>query len=148
MNARSERARHARLPADADHWFTRAKATLLGQLPCRRGCSRCCMGPFAITILDVAGLQQGMASLDQTVRDDIQARALSQLTIFEASFPRLAESPFLDSWNDQELDSLVAQFADLPCPALDADGSCRVYPFRPVTCRTMGIPVEADGRVE
>ena len=81
------------------------------------------MGPFAVTILDVAELQQGMASLDQMVQDDIQARALSQ-------------------------SSFVAQFADLPCPALDADGSCRVYPFRPVTCRMMGIPVEADGRVE
>ncbi len=146
MNALSDR--HARLRADADHWFTRAKAALLEQLPCRRGCSRCCVGPFAITILDVAELQQGMASLDQTVREGIQTRALSQMTTFEASFPRLTESPFLDSWSDQELDKLVTQFADLPCPALDSDGSCRVYPFRPITCRTMGIPVEAGGLVE
>lgn len=43
------------------------------------------------------------------------------------------------------MDRLTEQFSHLPCPALDADGGCRIYPFRPITCRTMGIPEERDG---
>ena len=27
------------------------------------------------------------------------------------------------------------------CPALDADGRCGVYPFRPLICRTYGLPL-------
>jgi Fe-S-cluster containining protein len=132
----------------ASRWFDRAHAAVLGALPCRRGCSRCCIGPFAITILDVAELRKGLASLAPSVARDIVARARSQAATIQASYPRLGASPYLDGWSDSEQDQLAEQFADLPCPALGADGSCRVYAFRPVTCRAMGIPVEEDGFVE
>ena len=36
-----------------DHWFQRATAALLGEVPCRLGCTSCCIGPFPITLLDV-----------------------------------------------------------------------------------------------
>ncbi|MBI4401974.1 MAG: YkgJ family cysteine cluster protein [Nitrospirae bacterium] len=141
-------AGHARLLAHSEAWFNRARAALLGELPCRQGCCRCCVGPFAITILDAAELQRGLATLDGSVRQDIEATAHRQTAAIEAEFPRLSESPFLDGWSDPEQDAVVERFADLPCPALGSDGSCHVYPFRPVTCRTTGIPVETDGLVE
>ncbi|MDE3243751.1 MAG: YkgJ family cysteine cluster protein [Nitrospirota bacterium] len=137
----------SRLMARCDQWFERARASVLGNLPCRRGCSRCCIGPFAITRLDVAVLRQGLDALDLSLRQDIESSARSQVAAFEAAFPRLTEGIALDRWSDGEVDRLVERFRNLPCPALAEDGSCRVYPFRPVTCRTMGIPVEADGLV-
>jgi len=132
----------------ADHWFARAKAAQLGALPCRRGCSRCCIGPFAITILDAAELQRGLAALDAPNRQAIQDRARAQTAAIEAAHPTLRHSPYLDTWEDRDLDALGEQFASLPCPALAADGSCSVYPFRPMTCRLMGIPTETAGTVE
>ncbi len=140
--------RQSRLPDRATRWFERARASLLGELPCRRGCNRCCIGPFAITVLDVAELQRGLAALAPAVREDILARARHQAGQIETDFPRLREASSGDGARDSELDAAVERFADLPCPALDPDGSCRVYAFRPLTCRTMGIPVEADGLVE
>ena len=137
-----------RLFVQSEQWFHRAHAALLDALPCRRGCSRCCIGPFAITILDVAELQQGLPALPEPTLRDIQSRARAQIATFESAYPRLAATPFLDDWPDSEIDQLAARFAELPCPALDADGSCRVYPFRPLACRTMGIPVEADHLVQ
>jgi len=135
-----------RLMARCDQWFERARASVLGNLPCRRGCSRCCIGPFAITKLDVAALQRGMDSLVSSVRQAIASTARSQVTAFEAAFPRLKDA-VLDRWSDREVDRLVDRFRDLPCPALAEDGSCRVYAYRPVTCRMMGIPVESEGLV-
>jgi Fe-S-cluster containining protein len=67
--------------------------------------------------------------------------------LFETAYPRLKDEPTIDQWSDQEADGLVERFKDRPCPALADDGSCLVYPFRPVTCRMMGIPVEAEGLV-
>lgn len=136
-----------RLMARCDQWFERARASVLGNLPCRRGCSRCCIGPFAITRLDVAVLQRGLDSLAPSVRLAIESIARRQAEVFETVFPRLKEDVALDRWSDREVDGLVERFRDLPCPALAEDGSCRVYAFRPVTCRMMGIPVEADGLV-
>lgn len=140
--------RHAELPRNAERWFDRARAALLDELPCRRGCCRCCIGPFPITARDVDDLRRGLAALAPDQRQAIETRAREQVAAMEAAFPRLKTSPFLDEWRDEDQDVLVARFADRPCPALDADGQCRVYAFRPVTCRMMGIPVETGGLVQ
>ncbi|MEW6248070.1 MAG: YkgJ family cysteine cluster protein [Nitrospirota bacterium] len=132
----------SRLPVLASRWFDRAKAALLGELPCRKGCYQCCFGPFAVTVRDIAELQLGLAEMDPARRDTMQELARRHIAAIEARYPRLAESPWLDDWPDAEIDRLAAEFAELPCPALQPDGSCGVYPFRPVTCRMMGIPVE------
>lgn len=93
-------------------------------------------------------MQQGLPALPEQTRLEIEARARAQAANFELAYQRLKSSPFLDDWPDAEIDGLAAQFADLPCPALDADGSCLIHPFRPLACRTMGIPVETAGVVE
>jgi Fe-S-cluster containining protein len=63
----------------------------------------------------------------------------------ETQAPALRQSIGLDDWQDRAIDELVETFAKLPCPALQPDGSCGVYPFRPLTCRTTGIPTEETG---
>ncbi|MBM4124156.1 MAG: hypothetical protein FJ246_04250 [Nitrospira sp.] len=139
---------HTSLHARAEGWFARARASLLGASPCTSGCSRCCIGPFAITLLDAVELQRGLESLAPSIRCTIEAQAAQHIAAIEDLFPRLNASPFLDDWQDSETDRLTEQFAAMPCPALDSKGRCLVYPFRPVTCRTMGIPVETDGLTE
>ncbi|MGA6827114.1 YkgJ family cysteine cluster protein [Nitrospira sp. NS4] len=136
------------LSQKTSRWFERATAALLGQVPCRAGCCRCCIGPFPITILDRKNIERGLTELSTHRRQAIQERALTQIAGMEAAFPQLAASPFLDHWPDPLIEQLVEQFADLPCPALDSDGRCAIYAFRPLTCRSMGIPSEEDGTVE
>ena len=117
----------------------------MGQVPCRAGCSRCCIGPFPITILDVDSLQQGLRALPTTRRETIRKRAAEQAAAMQAAYPKLAASRFVDNWPDEELDRLAEQFAHLPCPALDDQGRCGIYAFRPLTCRSMGIPTDEGG---
>jgi Fe-S-cluster containining protein len=130
------------LPRQTDGWFQRAEAALLGAIPCRAGCSHCCIGPFAITILDVQALHEGLARLEQYERDDIRRRASEQTAILENAAPALKQTPFIDQLPDAETDRLVALLQDAPCPALSSEGLCRLYDHRPLTCRSMGIPVE------
>jgi len=125
-----------------DDWFRRASAAALGQLPCRAGCSQCCIGPFAITVLDVHALQEGLKQLSDSERDEIQERAIGQTADMEAAYPQLKQSPYLDHWAEEEIDRLVNQFRTAPCPALGKDGLCRLYDNRPLTCRSMGLPIE------
>lgn len=128
-----------------DHWFQRASATLLGEVPCKPGCSSCCIGPFPITLLDVQTLQQGLAGLPPDHRHRIEQRAIEQTVVMETSFPQLTQTDLLDTWSDQEIDQLATAFHHLPCPALEADGRCGVYQHRPLACRSMGIPTEEQG---
>ncbi|MBC7837674.1 MAG: YkgJ family cysteine cluster protein [Nitrospiraceae bacterium] len=128
-----------------DHWFQRATAALLGEVPCRLGCTSCCIGPFPITLLDVQTLQQGLAGLPPTHRHQIEQRAIEQTAAMEAVFPQLTHTEQLDEWTDQDIDRLVTEFHHDPCPALDADGRCGVYSHRPLVCRSMGIPTDDRG---
>ncbi len=128
-----------------DHWFQRATAALLGEVPCRVGCTSCCIGPFPITLLDVQTLQQGLAGLPPDHRRRIEQRAVEQTTAMETAFPQLIHTTLLDNWPDQDIDRFVTAFQHHPCPALDADGRCGVYSHRPLVCRSMGIPTEDRG---
>src|SRR4051812_48941174 len=108
----------------AQEWFHRGQAAVLDTLPCRQGCTRCCHGPFAITLLDQLELQQGLQLIPADTQNAIRGRARAQVATMEAAFPRLSQSPYLDDWSERALDDLVTRFGDLPCPALGADGSC------------------------
>jgi Fe-S-cluster containining protein len=128
-----------------DHWFQRATAALLGEVPCRLGCTSCCIGPFPITLLDVQTLQQGLAGLPPDDRHRIEQRAIEHTAAMETAFPQLTHRDLLDNWSDQEIDRLVTEFHNNPCPALETDGRCGVYQHRPLVCRSMGIPTEDRG---
>ena len=128
-----------------DHWFQRASAALLGEVPCTLGCTSCCIGPFPITLLDVQTLREGLASLQPEHRHRIEQRAIKQTTAMEISFPQLTKSDLIDDWPDQEIDRLATEFHHHPCPALEENGRCGVYQHRPLVCRSMGIPTEDNG---
>lgn len=132
----------------AEHWFQRAQASLLGAIPCCQGCSACCTGIFPITRLDALELQRGLDMLPCGQRDAIITRARAQVAALESAYPDLRSKPSLDEWDDRMIDDMIEQFSDLPCPALAPDGTCGVYALRPITCRTMGIPTESDGMVQ
>lgn len=132
------------LARKTEHWFARADAALLSQIPCRAGCAHCCIGPFPITLLDVHLIREGLIQLPPDKRERIEHRARAQTAAMESAFPRLSRSPHLDHWSDQEIDRLVTEFHQSPCPALE-EGLCSIYDFRPLTCRSMGIPAEQNG---
>jgi hypothetical protein len=102
---------------------------------------------FPITRLDVRLLEEGLERLPREQRDRIKERAAHQTAAFEAAYPQLELSPSLDGWSDDEVDEAVHAFRDKPCPVLGDDGLCALYAYRPLTCRSMGIPTRQDAIV-
>jgi Fe-S-cluster containining protein len=118
-----------------------------GGLVCRKGCTQCCIGVFAINQLDAARLRRGLAQL--AVRDPEQAAAVRQRA--RDSVRRLAREfpgdPATGLLGDtkKELQRFEAFANEEPCPALDPDeGTCDLYESRPMTCRVFGPPVRAE----
>jgi len=137
-----------RLFERTSHWFTRARAALLDEIPCKQGCHRCCIGLFPVTLVDREAIRLGLESLPDERREGIIETARHQADLIAPTAPRLADNPFIDDWSDQDIDRLVERHRDLPCPALQDDGRCGIYACRPLTCRSMGIPSETDGTVQ
>src|SRR5690242_4233438 len=115
-------------------------------LLCRPGCTQCCYGPFPISQLDAARLRDGMKELQK--RDAVRAsrvreRAEAYISRLRSDFPGDPETGILG--DDEAAEARFEDFADdEPCPALDqTTGTCDVYEFRPMTCRTFGPPARS-----
>lgn len=77
----------------------------------------------------------------------MQETAAEQVSALMDAVPQLARTPFIDQWREEEIDQLTLQFDTWSCPALEQDGACGLYEFRPLVCRSMGIPPEEGGSV-
>jgi Fe-S-cluster containining protein len=118
-------------------------------LACRRGCTQCCHGAFAINALDAARLTTGMQTL--RVQDPEKARAATEraqawIAEYGPAFPGDASTGVLGRSEEEQV--RFEEFSnEAACPALDpATGLCDVYEWRPMTCRVFGPPVRmGDG---
>ena len=123
-----------------DAWFARGRrAAAPFQLPCRRGCSACCHGPFDISPADAELVAQGVAALPEAERDALRARAGAQLRRAEARAPGWGAPWDVEALGEPRFDALVEELAAEPCPALDAAGGCLIHAHRPATCRMLGL---------
>src|SRR6185437_12760369 len=121
-------------------WFERVSASLLESLPCTQGCSDCCVGLFPVTILDRWEIQRGLRSLADEHRKRIERTAAEQIAVLMIAAPQLRTNHFIDQWTEKDIDRVSEQFQRWPCPALEVDGTCGLYEFRPLACRSMGVP--------
>jgi Fe-S-cluster containining protein len=123
-----------------DAWFARGVAAAgPGVVPCRRGCSACCHGPFDISPADAALVAEGVAALGEAERAAVRARADTQLRRCAELLPDWAAPWDVEALDENTFDALVEQLADAPCPALAADGACLIHAHRPATCRLTGL---------
>lgn len=115
-------------------------------LVCRKGCTQCCIGAFAINQLDAARLRDGLATLglhDPERAARIRERARQSIARIAGDFPGDSSTGLLAE--DQSAEERFLDFAnDEPCPVLDPEtGACDLYASRPLTCRVFGPPVRS-----
>ncbi|MDE1155770.1 MAG: YkgJ family cysteine cluster protein [Acidobacteriaceae bacterium] len=115
------------------------------ELACHPGCHQCCIGVFPISALDAVTLREGLQNAPQKTRTRIQERAAaSRERLLAEGFPGDAESGVL--FTEEEHEEQFEEFANEEvCPALDPiSGTCELYAYRPVQCRTFGPPVRDE----
>ncbi|HEX4786669.1 MAG TPA: YkgJ family cysteine cluster protein [Candidatus Sulfotelmatobacter sp.] len=117
-------------------------------LVCRKGCTQCCIGVFAINPLDAMRLGRGLVALersDPARAAQVRQRARESVARLAPEFPGDPVSGLLDE--GESATHRFEHFAnDEPCPALDpVTGTCELYESRPMTCRVFGPPVQSQG---
>jgi len=123
-------------------------------LVCRPGCTQCCNGVFPISQQDSARLREGLELLERSDGQRaarIRTRVAESLTRLDALFPGdLATGMLGEGYEDSPLfadESEDAIGEEEPCPVLDpSTGTCDLYLYRPIVCRTFGPPMRTpDG---
>jgi Fe-S-cluster containining protein len=135
------------LLGELDAWFARGVAEAgPGVVLCTRGCSACCFGPFDISPADAQMVAGAVDGLNPAVGAAVRERAAEQLARYTAIAETWTTPWDVDDIGDDAFDRLTDALADLPCPALNAEGSCLIYQHRPATCRMTGLSMETRER--
>jgi Fe-S-cluster containining protein len=133
---------------EVDSWFSAASRLLPEHIRCGKGCSGCCRALFDITLLDALFLQQGFRRLADDIRADVLAEAQQRLAGLRRQWPELAHPYLLNHRSENEWQELMPEDDETPCLLLDSEGRCRVYEYRPMTCRLHGLPlIDVSGEV-
>lgn len=127
-----------------DAALTRTTEQSGASLACRPGCSQCCVGVFAISQLDAENLRAGLKAAPPDVAARIRLRVAEAQQRLRPEFPGDPATGLL--FTEPEHEEAFEQFAnDETCPVLDPQtGTCDLYAFRPVQCRTFGPPIRDE----
>lgn len=131
--------RYQALLAEVDGWFAGCQARSGAAVRCGPGCADCCRGLFDITLLDAFLLQQGLARLPAAVQKRVRERARTRLAELQVAWPAFGPPFVLNTMADEHWTEMPED-DPTPCPLLGDDGRCLVYAWRPMICRTHGLP--------
>jgi len=118
------------------------------RIACRRGCNTCCTVFIRVTFAEAATISHWLFERSGTdrlgrFREKIarwRAAAGPEIEMLEALATR--HDIHLDSGADSQLFAEAVQTyhrRKLMCPFNADDGSCEIYPFRPVVCRAFFV---------
>ncbi|MBI2685443.1 MAG: YkgJ family cysteine cluster protein [Acidobacteria bacterium] len=111
---------------------------------CRKGCTHCCIGPFAVTERDLERLRVGFGLLDERLKERMALRFAEARETMREEFPGNWVSGRLTSQEAADLFDLRHPW--LPCPVLDLEtGACSLHAWRPVACRLHGPALRVNG---
>lgn len=118
-------------------YFSRYLDAVLPQQPrpiqCRAACGNCCHHyPMSVAPFELVCIYNDLRQRDDlvSVMEACQVRS----NLFENLFNRrFEETHSEDESEDMALHDYFAEWR--PCPFSDSKGDCKVYPFRPVSCR-------------
>ncbi len=141
-------AAYLRLLETVDCWFSGCLGKAGAHIRCGEGCSECCRGLFDITLLDALLLQTGVRTLPPAEAAEVRRRAQALLPLLTGRWPGFSPPYLLNDRPDADWKILIPPDDVTPCVFLDDAGRCRVYAFRPLTCRLHGLPlVDCSGEV-
>ncbi len=105
------------------------------QVSCGRGCSRCCHHfVTSVHALEVLSVYENLRAQDNL--EALMQACQKRVEDFDA-WVEFCEETYPERTPSEREDLALEHYYDerLPCPFLEDDGACGVYPDRPMTCR-------------
>ena len=122
----------------ADEFFASVQREQPANLQCGRGCTFCCYGLFEIGAADIPILAEGLR-LSHPARRKMILRKAREI-VSASDHPNLREA------SPETKDAFFGRTDSTPCPVLSGNGECLLYDYRPLVCRTFGLPLRDGAR--
>jgi len=110
-------------------------------IKCEPHCSDCCHAIFGLFLIEAGYLKE---HLDELTNEEKRA-ALLRCEEAEKSLERL-QKMLQAHEGDPQMQAYIMSRERIPCPLLNENQDCILYPYRPITCRVYGIPTKVQGK--
>jgi Fe-S-cluster containining protein len=110
-------------------------------IKCEPHCSDCCHAIFGLFLIEAGYLKE---HLDELTNEEKSA-ALLRCEEAEKSLERL-QKMLQAHEGDPQMQAYIMSRERIPCPLLNENQDCILYPYRPITCRVYGIPTKVQGK--
>ncbi|MDY0226287.1 MAG: YkgJ family cysteine cluster protein [Desulfomicrobium apsheronum] len=131
------------LVAQVDAVFQKVSGNFASEVRCKEGCSDCCHALFDVTLIEAMYLNHKFSELDEILRNEILIEA--DKADRKAYVLKKKVSKEAGEVDHSEILLRTAK-ERLRCPLLDSADKCALYPYRPITCRIYGIPLDIGGK--
>ncbi len=131
---------------EADALFERIRSQYPELVVCREQCSSCCHALFDLSLVEALYLNAKF--LERFPAGAGRAAVLDAADKADRQTVKLKRRIFKDSQAGRDSNEILAEVASLAvrCPLLGDDDRCRMYEFRPITCRLYGVPTAIGGK--
>jgi len=110
-------------------------------IKCEPHCSDCCHAIFGLFLIEAGYLKEQFDKLT----DEEKRAALLRCEEAEKSLERL-QNMLQAHEGDPQMQAYIMSRERIPCPLLNENQHCILYPHRPITCRVYGIPTKVQGK--
>jgi Fe-S-cluster containining protein len=128
----------------ADSIFRRVKGEHSDCVTCKIECADCCHALFDLTLIEALYLNHQFNQTFSGPEKDNLLEIANRADRSVYQIKRRAHRALKNGATEADVLTGVAE-ERVRCPLLDENNLCRLYAFRPITCRLYGIPTSIQG---
>ncbi len=132
------------LSKTADHVFDQIRQEHSDCVTCKTECTDCCHALFDLTLIEALYLNYHFNKSFSGTEKDLLLEIANRADRRVHQIKREAHRALLSGATETDVLLRVAG-ERICCPLLDNHNLCRLYAFRPITCRLYGVPTSIRG---
>lgn len=133
------------LRSEADMVFKHISHKYSDCVSCDKGCSDCCHALFDLSLVEAMYINKLFS--EQFNYGRIRSDILEKASKTDRKLSKIKRDMYRLSKEGQTTDDIIYQVSELksPCPLLNENNECWIYPYRPIICRLYGVPLDING---
>ena len=136
--------RYEEISSAADQVFARIQQTYPDCVKCHTGCADCCHALFDLTLIEALYINH---HVNKKYPIGKKALLIEKCNIADRKIYKLKKAAYKDFKSKINETEILMKMATerVRCPLLNDQNMCALYEYRPITCRTYGIPTSIGG---
>jgi Fe-S-cluster containining protein len=144
MNLQPYFKQYEALLKTADDIFNKVKEMYSEEVKCKQGCADCCYALFDVTLIEALYIKHHFEKCFEGLEREKRLEIANRI---DRRLYKLKRKAYKDLEAGKKEAHILRDLAGkkVQCPLLNAQNTCDLYEYRPITCRLYGVPTSIAG---